>query len=231
MLPTFCPPTIWIIAPDFYRKPSILAAEGFLKACYRKAMTPKRLWTLLFPNWVSKDVALYDRKYVNHVHVQTKGVTKFSVFLKRVSLLNPRVRTNFVAFPLARTTGKSLEVRFDFGPRPGFSKQLFGSSREGIEFNVRNVPVTPTPSIFPKVLPYKWGAYCRTNGRRTAVQMGGVLQSFPFFEAQKPGKCTAIQMGGVLPYKLEVYCRTFWASCRGWGFRNIAQIGLDVRGT
>ena len=48
---------------------------------------------------------------------------------------------------------------------------------------VRNVSVTPTPSIFPKVLPYKWGAYCRTNGRRTAVQMGGVLQGFPFFEA------------------------------------------------
>ena len=47
----------------------------------------------------------------------------------------------------------------------------------------RNVPVTPTPSIFPKVLPYKWGAYCRTNGRRNAVQMGGVLQGFPFFEA------------------------------------------------
>ena len=48
---------------------------------------------------------------------------------------------------------------------------------------VRNFPVTPTPSIFPKVLPYKWGAYCRTNGRRTAVQMGGVLLGFPFFEA------------------------------------------------
>ena len=46
---------------------------------------------------------------------------------------------------------------------------------------VRNVPVTP--SIFPKVLPYKWEAYCRTNGRHIAVQMGGVLQGFPFFEA------------------------------------------------
>ena len=53
----------------------------------------------------------------------------------------------------------------------------------GVIFSVRNVPVTPTPSIFPKVLPYKWGAYCRTNGGRTAVQMGGVLQGFPFFEA------------------------------------------------
>ena len=35
--------------------------------------------------------------------------------------------------------------------------------------SIRNVPVTPTPSIFPKVLPYKWGAYCRTNWRCTAV--------------------------------------------------------------
>ena len=64
-----------------------------------------------------------------------KGFTQFSVFLKRVSLVNPQVRTNFVAFPLERTTGKSLEVQFDFGPRPGFSKQLFGSSREGTELD------------------------------------------------------------------------------------------------
>ena len=40
---------------------------------------------------------------------------------------------------------------------------------------LRNVPVTPTPVFFQK--------YCRTNGRGTAVQMGGVLQGFPFFEA------------------------------------------------
>ena len=73
------------------------------------------------------------RQCFNHVHVQTRGFTKFLVFLKRESLLNPRVRTNFVAFPLERTTGKSLEVQFDFGPRPAFSKQLFGSSRKGTE--------------------------------------------------------------------------------------------------
>ena len=60
--------------------------------------------------------------------------TKFSVFLKRVSLLNRRDRTNFVAFPLERTR-KEPQVRFDFGPRPGFSKQLFGSSREGTKLD------------------------------------------------------------------------------------------------
>ena len=47
----------------------------------------------------------------------------------------------------------------------------------------RNFPVTPTPSIFSKVLPYNWEAYCRTNERRTAVEMGGVLLGFPFFKA------------------------------------------------
>ena len=48
MLPTFCPLTIWTISLEFYRKPSILAADDFLGACYRKAMTPQKLWTLLF---------------------------------------------------------------------------------------------------------------------------------------------------------------------------------------
>ena len=47
----------------------------------------------------------------------------------------------------------------------------------------RNVPVTPTPSTFSKVLPYRWEAYCRTNGRCTAVQMGGVLLGFLFLKA------------------------------------------------
>ena len=67
---------------------------------------------------------------------------------------------------------------------------------------LRNVPVTPTPSIFPKVLPYKWGVDWRTNGRRLAVQIGGVLQGFPFlrsFEARK-----------VRRYKWGAYCRTNW---------------------
>ena len=48
---------------------------------------------------------------------------------------------------------------------------------------IRNVPVTPTPSISPKVLPYKWGTYCRTNGRRTAKGNGRRTAGFPFFDA------------------------------------------------
>ena len=40
---------IWAISLEFYRELSILAADDFLGACYRKAMTPKKLWTLLFP--------------------------------------------------------------------------------------------------------------------------------------------------------------------------------------
>ena len=73
------------------------------------------------------------RKCFNHVHVQKRGFTKFSVFLKRASLLNPRVRERILWLFLWKEPGKSLEVRFDFGPRPGFSEQLFGSRRGGTE--------------------------------------------------------------------------------------------------
>ena len=52
----------------------------------------------------------------------------------------------------------------------------------------------------------KWEAYCGTNRRRIAVQIGGVLRRFPFSEAQKParhsvtnGARTAVQIRGVLP--------------------------------
>ena len=72
------------------------------------------------------------RKCFNHGHVQKRGFTKFSVFLKRVSLLNPRVRTNFVAFPIERTR-KEPRSSLRVWPRPGFSKQLCGSGREGTE--------------------------------------------------------------------------------------------------
>ena len=50
MLPTFCPPTIWGISLEFYRKLSILVADDFLGACYRKAMTPKSYGLYFFPN-------------------------------------------------------------------------------------------------------------------------------------------------------------------------------------
>ena len=40
-----------------------------------------------------------------------------------------------MAFLLESTRKEPREVRFDFGPRPGFSKRLFGSSREGTELD------------------------------------------------------------------------------------------------
>ena len=67
----------------------------------------------------------------------------------------------------------------------------------------------PNPQYFLKStavqmgggLPYKWEAYCNTNGS---------CQGFPFFKALKPrrsrdtnGGRTAIQIGGVLPYFLR----------------------------
>ena len=63
-----------------------------------------------------------------------------------------------------------------------------------------NIPVTTTTKIFPEVLRYKWEAYCNTNGRRTAIQMGGVLTVFPFPKSVGAPKA--------LRYKLEAYCNT-----------------------
>ena len=47
--PYICQPKIWAISLEFCRKPFILEADNFLGACCRKAMTPKKLWTLPFP--------------------------------------------------------------------------------------------------------------------------------------------------------------------------------------
>ena len=95
------------------------------------------------------------------------------------------------------------------GKCPNLGRDSISCCRKIGEEFLRNVPVTPTPSIFPKVLLYKWGAYCRTNG-------GGVLPYFleaycrvSLSSKLRSQESTAIQMGGVLPYKLEVYCRTF----------------------
>ena len=77
--------------------------------------------------------------------------------------------------------------------------------------------MTTTTKISPKVLRYKWEAYCNTNGRRTAIQMGVVLTVFPFPQCVWGTRSTAIQIGGVLQYELEVYCDTLRSS-GGWGF-------------
>ena len=68
---------------------------------------------------------------------------------------------------------------------------------------LRNFPVTPTPSIFSKTLPYKWEPYCSTNGWCTAIQMGGILLGFPFFKAY-------LEARKVQRYKWGAYCRTNW---------------------
>ena len=49
MFPTCCPPTIWVISLDLCGTHSILEADDFLGACCRKAMSPKKLQTLPFP--------------------------------------------------------------------------------------------------------------------------------------------------------------------------------------
>ena len=86
-----------------------------------------------------------------------------------------------------------------------------------------NIPVTTTTKIFPKVLRYEWEAYCNTNGRRAAIQMGGVLTVFPFPQSAGAPKHYN-KNWGVSQYKLEVYCNTFLRSSGGWGFWHSSEI-------
>ena len=87
MVPTFCPPTIWTISLELYRKPSILAADDFLGACYRKAMTPKKLWTLLFRQRCFKtcksiedlNMSMYEQGKVNKEDKDAKGPESLSL--------------------------------------------------------------------------------------------------------------------------------------------------------
>ena len=82
-----------------------------------------------------------------------------------------------------------------------------------------NFPVTPTPNTFSKVLPYKWEAYCRTNG--SVLQYKWEVYCWVcLLQGLEARKVQRYKWGGVLPYKLEVCCRTFFETSRGWGFRN-----------
>ena len=66
-----------------------------------------------------------------------------------------------------------------------------------------NIPVTTTTKISQK--------YCDTNGRRIAIQMGGVLRcnweeydSISLSSERRGTKSTATQTGGVLQYKSPI---------------------------
>ena len=62
------------------------------------------------------------------------------------------------------------------------------------------------------VLPYKWEAYCRTNGRRIA--------GFPFLRSLEARKRK------VLRYKWGACCRTNWR-CTAVLFREVVGVGVS----
>ena len=81
-----------------------------------------------------------------------------------------------------------------------------------------NIPVTTTTKIFPKVLRCKWEAFSDTNGRRTAIHMGGVLTVFPFTQSAGAPE--------VLRCKLEADCNTN-GRCIAILFREVVVAGVS----
>ena len=90
--------------------------------------------------------------------------------------------------------------------------------RLGVRPNSQKRSGDPNPQYFSKstavemgdVLPYKWEAYCSTNGRRTA--------GFPFLRSLEARK--------VLRYKWGAYCRTNWR-CTAVLFRQVVGVGVS----
>ena len=99
----------------------------------------------------------------------------------------PFVTPLFAAAQLSLSPRK--HYRMEMLPRKSFSAVLCRTIAEvtskRIHAAIRNFPVTPLgpPSTFSRALLCTWEAYCSANGRRTPVQMGGVLLGFPFLKA------------------------------------------------
>ena len=94
------------------------------------------------------------------------------------------------------------------GPATGVIWALSSQKRSG----------DPNPQYFSKstavqmggVLPYKWEAYCSTNGRRIA--------GFPFLRSLEARKAQR--------YKWEAYCRTN-GRCTAVLFRQVVGVGVS----
>ena len=87
---------------------------------------------------------------------------------------------------------------------------------------------------FPKISSYGpvlSQNYCRTSGRRTAVQDGrrtavqmGSVMLGSLSSRLRNQEATTTPMVGALPYKLEVHRSTFSKTSGGWGFWNSSDM-------
>ena len=74
----------------------------------------------------------------------------------------------------------------------------------------------PQPLVFSqKYCWYKWKAYCGTNRRRTAVQVGGVLRRFPFLQSLEASKAQRYKWGAK-------------TSCTGWGLPTSGGVSVQL---
>ena len=108
-----------------------------------------------------------------------------------------------------------------FQPAPGYhTKRCSHQSADSPRAQTQKRSGEPNPQYFSKstavqmggVLPYKWEAYCSTNGRRIA--------GFPFLRSLEARK--------VRRYKWGAYCRTNWR-CTAVLLRQVVGVGVSKR--
>ena len=110
---------------------------------------------------------------------------------------------------------------------PEVPKYLFLKGFWDLSTENRGAPKTPnstTTDLTPHLRPsemyrrHKWEAHCGTNGRRTAVQIGGVLRRFPFSKALKPARPSVTNGGRTSGQEKRAQRLTFWGpETSRWG--------------
>ena len=168
---------------------------------------------------------------VSEEEIRSQGGAYFpaAIFLARKS---PNLgKLAGVAFRAAGKLGKIVQQRRNLPENPS-SKEcrtataFYWCPAPFIQAVNHELSGDPNPQHFPKstaiqiggVWQYKWEAY------RTAIQMGGILRGIPFFKAYLEARRHSNANRGILPYRLEVYCHTFWKSCTGWGLQNTSHL-------
>ena len=90
-----------------------------------------------------------------------RGFTKFSVFLKRVSLLNPRLRTNFVAFPLENDQERASKFGSILGPDRDLVNNCSAAARRAPNWTGRALKSSYSVPWVPRIGPALKGTNLR----------------------------------------------------------------------
>ena len=108
-------PTIWAISLESRGKPSILEADDFLGACCSKAMTPKKLWTLLLPTMLgTREKSVSGLRPEIEKEIAKEWIFAHAFFYSSIAMTPESIAWPFFLHVGPHSQNRCLSV-FDFG--------------------------------------------------------------------------------------------------------------------